>query len=143
MDFKLVYTIVHLIGVALGAGGAYMSDFIFMQSIKDRKITDTEYKFMSLGSRAVWTGLFLFIFSGVGLFLLIVSGIGLFSLDSETYLNSSKFQTKMAIVAILTLNGFYFVFAHIPLIKRHRDAHYPSSDEFRRKSVWMMFSGVV
>src|SRR3989344_6223322 len=133
MDFKLVYTIVHLIGVALGAGGAYMSDFIFMQSIKDRKITDTEYKFMSLGSRAVWTGLF----------LLIVSGIGLFSLDSETYLNSSKFQTKMAIVAILTLNGFYFVFAHIPLIKRHRDAHYPSSDEFRRKSVWMMFSGVV
>jgi len=133
MDFNLIYTIGHLFGVAIGAGGAYLSDFMFMQSIRDRKISATEFKFMSLGSKFVW----------VGLGLLFVSGLGLFSTDPQTYLTSSKFQTKMAIVAILTINGLIFLLVHMPRIKRHQGSHYPSSDEFRRKAPWLLLSGVI
>lgn len=133
MDWQLIFTIGHLIGVALGAGGAYVSDAMFFSSVKDAKISPTELRFLHIGSRLVW----------VGLAILIFSGIGLFSLDPVTYLASSKFLVKMTIILIIFLNGLVFHFAHLDRIRRHVGEHFPSSDEFMRKRPILMASGAV
>ena len=84
LDQKTIFTIIHILGVALGAGGAYVSDMIFMSSIKDQRISKTEMRFLTLGSFFVWTGLI----------TLIISGTGMFLTDTEGYLSSSKFLAK-------------------------------------------------
>ena len=93
MEIKVIWTILHLLGVAIGAGGAFASDFIFFQSIKDKKITETEMGFIENSSKMVW----------LGLFILVASGLGLFMLNPDQYLSSSKFITKMIIVLMQLL----------------------------------------
>lgn len=133
IDTKTAFTLVHLLGVALGAGGAYMSDIMFFTSIKDVVLTKTEIKFMRIGSTMVW----------IGLALLILSGIGLFSTNVAGYLASSKFLAKMSIVLILTINGIVFHASHIPRIHRHAGHHLPSSDEFMRARPLLLTSGAI
>ena len=133
LDSHTIYTIIHLIGVALGAGGAYMSDLMFFSSIKDEKISPTELRFMRLGSKMVW----------IGIIILVISGSLLFSLNVERYLTSGKFLAKMTIVAILIANGAIFHLSHIPRLHKHVGAHFPSSDEFVRKSSMLIVSGVI
>lgn len=133
MELKLILTILHLLGVALGAGGAYMSDLMFFSSARDSRISQTELRFLTLGSIMVW----------LGLSILFLSGLGLFSLDSAKYLASTKFQAKATIVFIIFLNGLVFHFSHLDRIKRHTDEHFPSSDEFMRKRPILLASGAV
>src|SRR3989338_4218171 len=95
LELKTILLIVHIFGAIVGAGGAFTSDWIFLSSIKDSTINETEIRFIELGSRMVW----------IGLIILIISGLALFSLAPEQYLASGKFLAKMSIVGILTLNG--------------------------------------
>ena len=113
MDFsfvepKTLYLIGHLIGIAMGAGGAIISDLLFLKAARDGKITKTEMGFIELGGYAVT----------FGLLLLIVSGGLLFSLDAARYLASSKFLVKMTVVAVLIANGILLHAVHIPRLKR-------------------------
>ena len=133
IDLKTVYTIVHILGVALGAGGAYVSDVLFLSSIKDEVISKVELRFLKIGSAFVWAGLI----------LLVLSGIALFSTNPDGYLDSSKFLIKMFIVLVIFINGLIFHFTHLPRIGRHADHHLPSSDEFNRKEKILIASGVV
>ena len=41
INVKTLFLIAHLFGLALGAGGAFISDILFLKSVKDRKITKT------------------------------------------------------------------------------------------------------
>jgi uncharacterized membrane protein len=133
IDLKTIYTLGHIFGAVLGAGGAFMSDAMFFSCIKDRKITGTELRFLRLGSTMVWAGLI----------LLIISGTLLFSLDPVRYLESSKFLVKMTIVLVIVLNGLFFHYAHIPRIERHRDTDLRLSEEFQRHSATLVASGAV
>ena len=133
IDLRTFLIILHLFGVALGAGGAYMSDGMFFSSIKDEKFSKTELRFLKLGSKFVW----------IGLLLLVLSGIGLFLTDPVKYMESTKFLSKMSIVAIIIANGIFFHLSHIPHLSRHEDTHFPSSDEFGRKRGLLLASGVV
>lgn len=131
IDLKTLYTIGHLLGVALGAGGAFMSDAMFIKSARDKRFSRTEIGFLKLGSTLVW----------IGVGVLVASGAAIFSLDPEGYLASSKFLAKMTIVGIIVLNGLVFHFWHLPLIHRHKDIHFATSDEFVRKRIWVLVSG--
>lgn len=133
MDIKIILTILHLFGVALGAGGAFVSDAMFFKSVRDANINSTEVLFLKLGGFIVWSGLV----------LLAASGAGLFLLDIEHYLSSSKFLAKMTIVAILIVNGVVFHLTHIPRIIRHANHHLPSSDEFIRKRSLLAINGAI
>lgn len=133
IDFKSLFIILHIIGAVLGAGGAYISDAIFISATKDRIINKTEFRFMKMGSIFVWTGLF----------MLIVSGLLLFLTNPVFYLNSSKFLIKMFIVLVIFINGLFFHLIHFPRIYRHISHHYPSSDEFMRKKKLLLISGVI
>ena len=133
IDAKTIYTIIHVFGAVLGAGGAYLSDAMFFTSVKDKVISKTELHFLKIGSIFVW----------VGLGMLFISGLLLFSTNPAGYLESSKFMIKMLIVLIIFLNGLVFHMTHLPRIRRHAGQHYPSSDEFTRKSKLLIASGVV
>ncbi len=132
IDAKTLFLIVHLFGIALGAGGAFISDLLFFKSIRDKKITKTEMGFLILGSHCVT----------VGLCILVISGAGLFSLDPAKYLASSKFLAKMTVVAILALNGIIFHMVHIPRLKRLA-AGKISATIFKRYRWQILASGVI
>lgn len=133
MDLKTLFTIIHLLGIAIGVGGAFASDLIFLTSIRDKKITFTEFRFISVGSKMVWTGLA----------ILVLSGIGLFALDPSRLLISPKFQAKITIISLIVVNGIIFHVLHIPKIKRHRNEHLPSSDEFVRNRALISAGGAI
>ncbi len=133
IDTKTLFVIVHLLGVALGVGGAIISDLMFFKTVRDKRIASVEMSFLTLGSTVVWAGLG----------LLIASGLGMFLLDPSGYLASTKFLAKMTIVGILTVNAVFFHALHIPRLKRHVEHHFPSSDEFMRGRISMLVSGVV
>lgn len=133
IDIKLFWTIFHLFGVAIGAGGAYMSDIMFFSSIKDEKISATEMRFLKMASKFVW----------FGIAVLVLSGIGLFFTDMDAYLESSKFLAKVTIVTIIAINGIVFHGMHLPRIERHVGHHFPSSDEFMRHRPLLLVSGAV
>jgi len=133
LDAKTIYTIFHIFGAVIGAGGAFMSDAMFFSSIKDKKIGKEELRLLRVGSRMVW----------IGVAILIISGALLFNTDTAKYLASSKFLVKMTVVLIIALNGLVFHYLHLPLMKRHCDKHLPECNEFVSKSGWLMASGVV
>jgi hypothetical protein len=134
ISLKTALIIIHLFGIALGAGGAFASDFMFIQSVKDRRITETEIGFLKLGSRMVW----------IGVGVLLVSGLALFSLDPSTYLASSKFLAKMSIVGIIIMNGIFFHLSHIPvLVECSEKEKMSDSPEFLAKRNFLLASGAI
>lgn len=133
LEYKTVFTILHLFGVALGAGGAFMSDGMFFISIKDRLLSVTELRFMKLGSTFTW----------VGLALLFLSGLGLFLGNPEAYMESSKFLTKIIIVLVITINGIYFHLSHIPFLEARSNKRFSDIPELDSRRNFLLFSGVV
>ena len=133
LDAKTIYTIAHIFGAILGAGGAYVSDAMFFSSAKDKIISKRELQFMKIGSSFVWAGLLILIVSGALLFLTNPSG----------YMESSKFLIKMLIVLVILVNGVYFHARHLPILHRHADSHYTSSAEFIKNKKLLMISGVI
>lgn len=114
-----ILLIIHLFGVVLGAGGAFMSDGIFFTSLKDKMLSKDEFRILRTASNFIWGGLF----------LLIISGIGLFAQDVEALSSSEKFISKMTVVVIIILNGIVFHLVHLPFLKRHLDKKLASKAE--------------
>jgi len=125
-----IYTYMHLVGFALGFGGAMVSDVMFFSSIKDRKVTTSEFRFMRLGSRMVWIGLLLLFLSGVALVFL-----------NPAILQSSKFLIKVVIVGVIALNGLVFHIYHLPQIQHHLNRSVRTSEFFRNKGYLLTMSG--
>lgn len=93
LTINLLLLIAHVIGVALGAGGATMSDILFLTSVADRQIDRSELKLLKIASKVVVAGLVLLTITGIG-FLLTGS------------LTSPRFWAKMTIVTVAAVNGY-------------------------------------
>ncbi len=133
IDSKTIYVILHIFGVALGAGGAFMSDVIFIFSTNDKTLSEDEFSLLKKAGRVVW----------VGLTLLIISGIFLVSTNPEVYSQSSKFITKMIIVGIIFLNGIIFHTVHLKTLKQVVGQNLAKSDLFIKQSQFLYYSGAV
>lgn len=133
IELKTLFLIVHLIGLALGVGGALISDVMFFKTIRDWRITKTEMEFLTIGSYAV----------GAGLVLLVVSGIAMFSLAPEQYLESSKFLAKMTVVAILAVNGLVLHTIQVPHLKQVAERRLSTRTAFLETRPLLLTSGVV
>lgn len=133
IDTKTVYTIIHVFGAIIGAGGAFVSDGMFFDTVKDGQVAKRELEFMKLGGKFVW----------LGLSILFVSGILLVSTDPSTYLASHKFLVKVTIVGIIVLNGIIFHTIHIPHIRNHLGIKLSESVTFLKKSSFIMMSGAL
>lgn len=133
ITLKMIYVALHIFGVAIGAGAAYMSDAIFLSSVKDRVLSSVEIRILTLLSKLVW----------LGLGLLLVSGILLFSIDPVGYATSAKFLAKMTIVGVLLINGIIFHRTHLPLIKSTENKVLTDYSRFQKGSPFLVISGAV
>lgn len=133
VDYNTLYLIAHVFGAILGAGGAFMSDIMFLNSVKDGVIDRHELRFMKIASRVVWFG--------IG--LLVLSGIFLVSANPEFYLSSHKFLVKFTVVIIIILNGIIFHTIHLPHMKKHSEIKFAEVESFRKKASFLMISGAV
>lgn len=132
MPISELVTFIHIIGVAFGFGGAMVSDAMFFSSIKDKKFTYSELRFMKIGGMLVW----------LGIGILLVSGIGLVMLKHEL-LQSAKFLIKMVVVGVIVLNGIVFHTYHIPKIKEHINKSTKTTKYFQEKGHLLTMSGGV
>lgn len=92
-----VILIIHLVGIALGLGGATFTDVFFFKFLRDLKISRDEAAILRTISQVIWFGLAVLILSGIGLYLGDVAG----------YNQSSKFLMKMVVVAVILVNGAF------------------------------------
>lgn len=132
-DARTIYSFIHLIGIVLGAGGAFMTDAMFFSSLQDKKIIESEIRFLHLGSKMIWTGLA----------LLLISGFALFFLDPERYLSSDRFLAKVTIVGIIIVNGIVLHAVHFPRLCRHVGDYLPKSRDFMKGSKLLFMGGVI
>lgn len=103
VNLNTVLVIAHVIGVALGVGGASLSDFLFFKSIKDKVISKDEFESLMTASKVIWIGLFILILSGLSIFLSIYLERG-----SIPMLASPRWQAKLTWVGIIFINGIFF-----------------------------------
>ncbi len=122
----------HLVGLALGFGGALVSDVMFFSSIKDKRISKQELHFMQLGGRMVW----------IGLIILFLSGIGLVWFK-PALLASSKFLLKMVVVTVIAINGAVFHLRHLPHLRDHVELPFHNSESFLARSHLLTISGAI
>lgn len=94
-DYTPYILTIHILGTAIGLGGATISDILFFRFLKDFRISKKEEEVLNIMKSIV--------LSGLG--LLIISGSLLFLAKSQTYLNSPEFLAKTLGVAVLTVNG--------------------------------------
>lgn len=95
-EYKVIVTIIHILGVVIGMGAAFVSDFLFSFYSHNKKLSHSETYTLRVLSNIVW----------FGLIIITLSGIGLFLSDIEKYMASTKFLAKMSILVILVLNGY-------------------------------------
>ncbi len=96
-EYKLLLVILHLLGFALGVGGATMTDLFFFKFLRDFKISTWESKVLHEVSHLIW----------IGLIILIVSGVALYLPDMEALNTSSKFIAKVIVVGVALVNGIF------------------------------------
>lgn len=133
IDTKTIYTIAHVFGTIIGAGGAFVSDGMFFETVRDGRITKRELDFMNLGGKFVW----------LGLLVLLISGIFLVSTNPAHYFASEKFIAKVIIVAIIAINGVVFHMIHIPHIRNHLGVKLRESETFLKKYSFIIISGAL
>lgn len=124
-----IVLVIHLVGVAMGVGGAVTTDATFLRSIWDRKITAGQLQLIEIISKVVITGLGLLILSGVSL---VALNSHYFSLSD----GSQLFWVKMTIVAILTANGVVFHKKILPMLQRHKDTELNTAEV--RNKLWLL-----
>ncbi len=128
--FDLLVTL-HLVAVVIGAGAAFMSDFLFNHHMQNRTIETDEYKDLRFASTIAW----------IGLMMMFVTGLLIFLSDIEKYSNSSKFIAKMIIVVIITINGMFIHAKSIPLMERFKNKKLLGNKQFFDKSRSMFWAG--
>jgi len=92
---KKAFLALHLIGVALGMGGATITDILFFNFLRDFNISKKEAEVMRILSTVIM----------VALSILLVSGAALYLSDPMRLGTSPAFVAKAIIVIILTING--------------------------------------
>jgi uncharacterized membrane protein len=116
IKYHEVILFVHLVGIALGVGGATITDVFFFKFLKDFRISHEENDVLRSLSQVIW----------FALGLLVVSGIGLYLPDASLLNQTPKFIVKVLAVAVIILNGAFLNLIVSPKLvrisfgKRHR-----------------------
>lgn len=92
---KLKFLTLHILGTALGLGGATISDIMFFKFLKDFRISKKEQEVLHVLKTVVL----------VALGIIIASGTALYLPNAATYNQSAPFLVKTIGVLVLTVNG--------------------------------------
>ncbi|MBI4021734.1 MAG: vitamin K epoxide reductase family protein [Candidatus Andersenbacteria bacterium] len=88
---------IHLLGLALGLGGATTTDILFFRFLRDWRISAHEADIMRVLSQLIW----------FGLAVLVMSGLGLYLPQAAVLNESAKFLVKMVVVSVIIVNGAF------------------------------------
>lgn len=117
----------HFLGVALGLGGATITDIFFFKFLKDFRISEQEAGVMHTLSQMIW----------FALALLVLTGLGLYLPEAEELNQSAKSLVKMIVVAVIIINGaFLNLFVAPKLVKisfREKREHRSGELHYERK----------
>lgn len=94
-DNQRIVLTFHLLAVAIGLGGATITDLLFFNFLRDFKISKKEKEVMGVLSNLIMAAML----------LLFVTGIALYLSDMPRFSVSTAFFSKTVIVAVLTING--------------------------------------
>lgn len=137
MTIYLAMVILHVIGTAIGAGGATFADYIFYKSARDGYIDKSELRLLKASSKLIVLGLAILIVTGIGFLLhyYLVPGSG------EV---APKAYAKILIVVVIALNGWFLHRNVMPMLEEHADngSHILESRVSRHKSV-VLASGAI
>ena len=114
MDISLFITLFHIIGVAIGVGGATVSDVLFFRAMADKRISRDEIALLHTLGMMLWVGLFILFASGLGFLALQLINTG-----TVTYLGEPWFQSKMTIIAVLFTNALVMHWYIFPFMYDH------------------------
>ncbi len=87
----------HLVGVALGLGGATITDIFFFKFLKDYRISEAEADILHTLSQVIW----------FALGLLTLTGVAIFLPERAALVVSAKFLLKILIVGVIIVNGLF------------------------------------
>jgi hypothetical protein len=111
MDFYQILITGHIVGTAIGVGGATVADILFFKSIRDGKVSQDEYQILRVLSRVIMTGFIILIVSGLGFLALLFLNTG--SLAGMP----DRMLAKLYIVAIIFFNSRVLALKVLPLVK--------------------------
>lgn len=94
IEYKAVFLTFHLLSMAIGIGGATVSDILFFKFLKDFKISQKEAEVLNVLKDIILTAMFFIIVTGALLFL-----------GNPTLQYSPAFLVKSIAAVILTING--------------------------------------
>lgn len=89
--------ILHLLGMALGLGGATIVEIFFFKFLKDFRISSLEADVLHTLSQVIW----------FALAFIILTGFGLYLPEAQELISSSKFLVKMVAVLVIIINGAF------------------------------------
>lgn len=91
-----LWLVLHLIAFAIGTGTAIFSDILFVRAIVTPERIRWNPDVLPVGSAVIWAALL----------VVVASGILLTLPRAAELLTSGRFLTKIAVVAVITANGF-------------------------------------
>lgn len=94
-EYRDILGIIHLIGIAIGVGGATIADIFFFRFLKDFRVSERESDMMRAFSNILW-------FAQA---ILVISGIGLYLPEIKRLIQSPEFLVKAIVVAVIIING--------------------------------------
>lgn len=112
LDGKTLLIIFHFIGLAFGAGGAWISDLIILRFLQFEPITSEKLKLVHFLTNLVT----------IGLCILWVSGLGFlihYSIFEPEKIMNPKIWSKVAIVVVLSLNGYLLHRYILPILNQN------------------------
>lgn len=107
-DLHLVYLVIFSLGLSIAAGAAFLSNLLFVTSIRDGKISVDEYRVLKNSRSVTWVGIILYAFAGVGLF----------TISAEAMLGLGIFYADMTIAGLMLINAFVFQYFHLPQLEK-------------------------
>ena len=110
MDWYTILIIAHIVGVALGVGGATFAEVNLVYAKRDGEISPDENALMQSTYAVLRLGFFLLVLSGFG-FLLYYRLSG-----AEELLYSSALWAKFAVIGILSASAVLMQLRLIPLL---------------------------
>lgn len=109
MSWDIFLTIAHIIGTALGVGGATFAEIFYLKAMKDGHVDPMESDFLKATYRILRIGMVLLILSGFGYFLM-------FRIEGKEFLlYNDRFLAKLALTAIIFFNALLLQTRKIPL----------------------------
>ena len=92
-----VFLIIHLVGVALGVGGATFTDVLFFKFLRNFQISKSEDNILKIFSKIIW----------VALAIIFVTGAALYLPKMAVLNQTPKFLLKMIVFSVIFLNGIF------------------------------------